>query len=431
MTVINTNIAANITANAMKSNQRVMENTMERLATGLRVNSASDDAAGLGVGAKMDSQIRGLNQAIRNANDGISMVQTADGAAIEISEMLQRMRELSVQAQNGTNSTNDLTNLNKEFASLATEIDRVADDATFNGKSVLSGLGNTTFNVGADAADDLTVAFADFNLAAGGASASQAAFTSVITVANLQAMTDNSDIEITDGDGNVLTVTEAALITAGSNNSNTFTTPATATIADLVDAINTAISTNSGFAQMTASAAAADGGIVFTQQTATVGSITGVSASVSGVSSTLGTGTSETSASSGSTGVMGANLTSYKTAGSIAQASGTIAALDLAIQGVSAARSDFGAAVNTLEYSVDNLNNAVQNTMAAKSAIMDADYAAETTELARTQIISQASTAMLSQANQAAQSVLALLKQYCNYLKQSYLSNPDANGVGV
>ena len=410
MTVINTNIAANITANAMKSNQRVMENTMERLATGLRVNSASDDAAGLGVGAKMDSQIRGLNQAIRNANDGISMVQTADGAAIEIGEMLQRMRELSVQAQNGTNSTNDLTNLNKEFASLATEIDRVADDATFNGKSVLSGLGNTTFNVGADAADDLTVAFADFNLAAGGASASQAAFTSVITVANLQAMTDDSDIEITDGDGNVLTVTEAALITAGSNNSNTFTTPATATIADLVDAINTAISTNSGFAQMTASAAAADGGIVFTQQTATVGSITGVSASVSGVSSTLGTGTSETSASSGSTGVMGANLTSYKTAGSIAQASGTIAALDLAIQGVSAARSDFGAAVNTLEYSVDNLNNAVQNTMAAKSAIMDADYAAETTELARTQIISQASTAMLSQANQAAQSVLALLK---------------------
>jgi flagellin len=410
MTVINTNIAANITANAMKSNQRVMENTMERLATGLRVNSSSDDAAGLGIGAKMESQIRGLNQAIRNANDGISMVQTADGAAVEIGEMLQRMRELSVQAQNGTNSTNDLTNLNKEFASLATEIDRVADDATFNGKTVLKGLGNQTFNVGADASDDLTVAFADFNLAAGGASASAATFTSVITVANLQAMTDNSDIEITDGDGNVLTVTEANLITAGATNSNTFTTPATATIADLVLAINTAIGTNSGFAQMTASAVAADGGILFTQQAATVGSITGVSTSLSGVSSALGTGTSSTTPSSGATGVMGADLTSYKTAGSIAQASGTIAALDLAIQGVSAARADFGAAVNTMEYSVDNLSNAVQNTMAAKSAIMDADYAAETTELARTQIIAQASTAMLSQANQQAQSVLALLK---------------------
>ena len=410
MTVINTNIAASVTANAMKSNQRVMENTMERLATGLRVNSSSDDAAGLGIGAKMESQIRGLNQAIRNANDGISMVQTADGAAVEIGEMLQRMRELSVQAQNGTNSTNDLTNLNKEFASLATEIDRVADDATFNGKTVLKGLGNQTFNVGADASDDLTVAFADFNLAAGGASASAATFTSVITVANLQAMTDNSDIEITDGDGNVLTVTESALITAGATNNNTFTTPTTATIADLVDAINTAIGTNTGFAQMTASAVANDGGILFTQQAATVGSITGVSASLSGVSSALGTGTSSTTPSTGATGVMGADLTSYKTAGSIAQASGTIAALDLAIQGVSAARADFGAAVNTMEYSVDNLSNAVQNTMAAKSAIMDADYAAETTELARTQIISQASTAMLSQANQQAQSVLALLK---------------------
>lgn len=383
---------------------------MERLATGLRVNSASDDAAGLGIGAKMESQIRGLNQAVRNANDGISMVQTADGAAIEIGEMLQRMRELSVQAQNGTNSTNDLTNLNKEFASLATEIDRVADDATFNGKTVLKGLGDQTFNVGADQSDDLTVSFADFNLAAGGASASAATFTSVITEANLQAMTDNSDIEIVDGDGNVLTITEANLITAGASNSNTFTTPATATIADLVDAINTAIGTNTGFAQMTASAVAADGGILFTQQAATVGSITGVSSSLSGVSSALGTGTSSTTPSTGATGVMGADLTSYKTAGSIAQASGTIAALDLAIQGVSAARSAFGAAVNTMEYSVDNLNNAVQNTMAAKSAVMDADYAAETTELARTQIISQASTAMLSQANQQAQSVLALLK---------------------
>jgi len=107
---------------------------------------------------------------------------------------------------------------------------------------------------------------------------------------------------------------------------------------------------------------------------------------------------------------MGANLSTYKTAAGIAQAAGTIAALDLAIQGVAASRADFGAAINTLEYTVDNLNNAVQNTAAAKSAIMDADYAAETTELARTQIISQASTAMLSQANQQAQSVLALLK---------------------
>ena len=167
MTVINTNIAASVTANAMKENQRTMENTMERLATGRRINSASDDAAGLAVGTKMESQIRGLSQAVRNANEGISMIQTADGAAVEIGDMLQRMRELSVQAQNGTNAAADLINLNKEFAALATEIDRVADDTTYNNVNVLNGKGDVSFNIGADQSDDLTVSFADFNLAAG------------------------------------------------------------------------------------------------------------------------------------------------------------------------------------------------------------------------------------------------------------------------
>jgi flagellin len=123
MTVINTNIAASITATAMKSNARAMENTMERLATGTRVNSASDDAAGLAIGSKMTAQVKGLQQAARNANDAISLVQTADGAAIEIGDMLQRMRELAVQAAYGTNETDDIANLNIEFASLATEID--------------------------------------------------------------------------------------------------------------------------------------------------------------------------------------------------------------------------------------------------------------------------------------------------------------------
>ena len=138
MSVINTNIAASVTANAMRANQRTMENTMERLSTGQRINSASDDAAGLAIGTKMESQIRGLNQAVRNANDAISLLQTADGASIEIGDMLQRMRELAVQSRNATNSTTDITNLNKEFAALATEIDRVANDTTFNGKRYLT-----------------------------------------------------------------------------------------------------------------------------------------------------------------------------------------------------------------------------------------------------------------------------------------------------
>ena len=168
MTVINTNIAASITANSMRANQRVMEQTMERLSTGMRVNSASDDAAGLAIGSKMESQVRGLNQAVRNANDGISMIQTADGAAEKIGDMLQRMRELAVQAQNGTNESADITNLNKEFAQLATEIDRIADDTKFNGTALLSSGITKTFTVGADEADQVSATIKDFNLAAGG-----------------------------------------------------------------------------------------------------------------------------------------------------------------------------------------------------------------------------------------------------------------------
>ena len=376
MTVINTNIAASVTANAMKENQRTMENTMERLATGRRINSASDDAAGLAIGSKMESQIRGLNQAVRNANDGISMIQTADGAAIEISDMLQRMRELAVQAQNGTNAAADLINLNKEFASLATEIDRVADDTTYNNTNVLNGKGDVTFNVGADQTDDLTVSFGDFNLADGK--------TEIQTTGVVAGYTGT--ITISDGINTAISVSSAEYADNDTGRGEMLT----------------AITGDAAYSGLNFTIAL-DGDsdkLVFTGKN--VGNDTNGTLTM-----TIGATTSATKVDGTP---MGADLSSYKTAAGIAQASGTIAALDDAIAGVAAQRADFGAAVNTLEYSVDNLNNAVQNTAAAKSAIMDADYAAETTELARTQIISQASTAMLSQANQAAQSVLALLK---------------------
>ena len=153
MTVINTNTAASVTANSMKTNERAMEQTMERLSTGKRINSASDDAAGLAIETRMTSQIRGLQQASRNANDGIAMLQTADGAASEMNNMLQRMRELAVQAQTGTLGTDDIANLNQEFAALATEIDRIADDTTFNDKNILQSSQTINIAVGADQAD--------------------------------------------------------------------------------------------------------------------------------------------------------------------------------------------------------------------------------------------------------------------------------------
>jgi flagellin len=407
MTVINTNVAATVTANALKSNQRSMETTMERLATGLRINSAKDDAAGLAIGTKMDSQIRGFGQAVRNANDGISMLQTADGAAEQITGLLQRMRELAVQGQNDTNSTSDLDNLNEEFAALATELDRIANDTEFNGNALLNASSSGVITIGADEADTITLTFGDFNLAAGAAT-TKSADTLSVTVGQINAINSDgaAEFNLTDGEGNTLTVTKARVASAGA------TDWSDATLLETVTAINAAIDADTTFAQMVATV---DGSsIVFTQDVAGTGQIVSAAGKTDATTSIgqIGTGVARTIAGGGSAaGPMAADLSTYATASNnLVEAGGTIAALDAAITGVNTARADFGANISRLGYTVDNLNVAITNTASAKSAIMDADYAAETTELARTQIISQAATAMLSQANQSAQSVLALLK---------------------
>ena len=292
MAVINTNVAAQISANALAKNDRAMTVSMQRLATGTRINSASDDAAGLAVASKLTSQVRGLSQAVRNGNDAIAVLQTVDGAATEVSNMLQRMRELTVQGGTGTLSSTDLTALNTEFVALRTEIDRIATNTQWNGDALLDGtagdFGNLTFQVGYEADQTITVNVGDWN---------NAAFT-----------------------------TAAAWITASAAN----------------DVYGSAIST-------------------LTMTTA-------------------------------------------------ALANTALAAIDVAIAGVDSQRSIVGSSINTLEFAVDSLSNAKQNAQAARSRIADTDYAAETTELARTQIIAQAATAMLSQANQQALSVMALLK---------------------
>ena len=191
MSVINTNISAQLTSNAMSQNQRAMSQAMERLSTGSRINSAADDAAGLAIVSKMDSQVTGLNTAVKNANDAISMIQVAEGAMKEVTNMFQRMRELSAQAGNGTNTASDLTNLNKEFANLATEIDRIANTTQFNSTNILDGTGGTSgvfsFQVGANASETVSVDFEDFNLAAGSTAATAGVQTANITAAQLIA----------------------------------------------------------------------------------------------------------------------------------------------------------------------------------------------------------------------------------------------------
>jgi len=417
MTVINTNTAATLTANALTENQRAMNQTMERLSTGSRINSAADDAAGLAIVSKMDAQVKGTNMAIRNANDAISMISTADGAAIEIDSMLQRMREIAVQSLNETLTTSDLTNLNKEFAQLATEIDRVANETEFNDKKVLKGTeggatdGKIDFNLGSNTAT-IEVDFGDFNMAGGAAVAGTQTMT--ITNADIQTGAANTDgYKILFTSGKSMIITEAQVDTAAT------TGAADITAAEFVAAFNTAnaAADDNGVTVPEVTAAIAGNVVTFTEGTGNEGqgaiasiSLLKTNASLTAITTTNALEVGTTGAAAGGSSVMAADISDFKTAGTQAQTSTTIAELDAAIAGVAAKRADFGAFLNRLEHTVDNLNNVVQNTVTARSRIEDADYAAETTELARTQIIAQAATAMLSQANQQAQSVLALLK---------------------
>jgi len=410
MSVINTNIAASVTANAMRENQRTMENTMERLATGKRINSASDDAAGLAVGERMESQIRGMQQASRNSNDAISLIQTADGAAIEVGEMLQRMRELAVQATNGTNATQDITNLNLEFSQLATEVDRIANDTTFNSTALLSAGITKTFTVGSDEADQVSITLKDFNLAAGGDAAGGG--TAGIADLDLSLADLRTDFALQTNTGKMTVSDTTTAITIDLTDirqdaGNAALAASAVTMDQIITTLNRKANANATFSATFVKDG--DAGIKVHDKTANQGDqkVYTVGGDVAATTSSR----DSNGAAGAAGGVLGINMTAYAaSASSTVSAAGTIAALDTAIINVAAERANYGSVINRLEYTVDNLNSGINNTKAAKSQIVDADYAQETTELARTQIISQASTAMLSQANQAAQSVLALLK---------------------
>jgi len=292
MSVINTNVKALVAQNALTVNNRAMSKTMEQLSTGSRINGAKDDAAGLAISNKMTSQIRGLNQAVRNANDAISMIQTAEGATKEITNMLQRMRELAVQAANDTNTAKDRVSLELEYNQLLDEIDRIAGNTEWNGMKLLAGsgasgivgsAGTATFQVGANSgsAFQIEVDFLDMTVSGLGLSA-------------------------------------ASTLSAGSSAASAFASPSAA--------------------------------------------------------------------------------------------QGIITALDDAMVIVDGFRADLGAKINRLTYAADNLSNISMNTAESRSRILDTDYASATTELARAQIIQQAGTAMLAQANQQPASVLSLLQ---------------------
>jgi flagellin len=385
MTVINTNTAATVTANAVAKNERAMSQAMERLSTGQRINSASDDAAGLAISSRMTSQINGLDMAVRNANDAISQIQTADGAYIEVTDMLQRMRELSVQASTGTNSSTDRAALNTEYQALSDEIQRIATNTQWNGSNILDdsagSSGVVTYQIGANASQTVTVDLGDLGTTVSGSMGSITAAdgnngaTGTLTVGTVAA-NDVITVNFDDGtyDQITLTSTEASEINTGSGTAPAFDL-GTRTLTD-AGALTIAI-TGSGTLSFTG--ATVTNGNTFTVSDVSVSR--GIHADIAKTDVTT-----------------------------VTLATAALSAIDTAITEINTARSTFGAGINRLEYAADNLANVSQNTSASRSRILDADYAAETTELARTQIIQQAGTAMLSQANQQAQSVLALLK---------------------
>ena len=376
MATINTNMSAKVAANSLVRNDRTMGATMERLSTGLRINSAKDDAAGLAISSKMTSQIRGLDQAVRNANDAISMIQVAEGAMKEVTNMFQRMRELAVQAISDSNTANDRKALNNEYKQLSAEVQRIGENTQWNGTNILDDsigtAGVSTFQVGANANQTIDVDFG--NLSQNDVSATLTSNT-VITLNKVPADGDVLTFKV--DDNQFLSIEFAS---------------ASADIGSL-----TIKATDSTGATVTA---ANDDGNAITAAWAVAGKTVTLTTASSGTQVL-----SDVSVSRGTHApVAGTDITTR------AFATSALSVLDQGIQNVNDTRALLGASMSRLEYASDNLQNVSQNASAARSRVLDADYATETTELARTQIIQQAGTAMLSQANQSQQSVLSLLK---------------------
>ena len=412
MTVINTNMASLYAQQAMNSNARGLATVMQQLSTGKRINNAVDDVAGLAISTRLTSQINGLNQAVRNANDGISLIQTAEGSTEQVTNMLQRMRELAVQSSNDTNNTNDRGFLNGEFQQLKQEIDRVAQNTQWNGANILDGTGGNSangtfaFQVGANADQIITIKLGDLQTAAPASatvmSATSAASGTAIAATFSTAGVATSDFTGLDSSSAVASASVGVVIqasfdgkavqykitqadvdaTTGAN--GTMTKSLSATVSDaLVAKLNLTFG---------AAVASESGGVM------TVAPPSGQAAFNSMNSSGVGFVTGELSA------IANSDITTA------AGAYSGLQAIDSALQTVNASRSNMGAVISRLQFASDNLANISTQAQASQSRILDTDYSQATTELAKRNIIQQASQAMLAQANQQPQTVLQLLK---------------------
>jgi len=389
--MINTNVASLNAQRNLNSSQMSQATSLTRLSSGLRINSAKDDAAGLAVSQRMSAQIKSLNQAARNANDGISMLQTAEGAMGEIQNMLQRMKELGTQAANGTISDTERGFIATEVGQLQAEIDGIGNRTEFNGQKLLTGAlssslsGTSTAGVGY-AAGAAAVTSVDVSRAQGGKTFTFATYT-------------NGDNAITLSDGTVSqTVTLAAIAANGSQSLNFDQLGVSLNLASVAG--DTADNIGNGLETKTVVTAGGSGGVALQ-----IGSGTTVNDKIN-----LSFGDVRI-ASSGSLSGLKAALTAF-TGGTAtqAEASSLMSSVDSALDFFSTQRATFGAVQNRLETTVANVQTTTENLSASRSRIQDADYAAETAQLTRANILQQAGTAMLAQANALPNNVMALLR---------------------
>ncbi len=378
---INTNVASLNAQRNLSRSQGMMNTALERLSTGLRINSAKDDAAGLAISERFTTQIRGLDQAVRNASDGISLAQTTESALGELTNNLQRIRELAVQSVNATNSASDRAALNAEVQERIAEVDRIAKQTNFNGVKVLDGsFGTAVFQVGANVGETISVSLTT-DVTAG----------AIGTVNTVSGVAYAMDTVTAPGTADtVLTFTPAV------GAASTVNVAAGATIQEAADAINganisgvSAFVNDLGFLQVLSD----DPGVAITEAVGGAGNVTGLA----GV-------TTAAEAVSAATTLAGLGVDS------VSNANFAIARIDSALTAVNGLRGNLGAIQNRFESTIVNLQTVSENLSASRGRIQDADFAAETAALTKAQILQQAGVAVLSQANAQPQLALSLLQ---------------------
>ena len=403
---INTNINSLNAQRNLSMSASSLATSMQRLSSGLRVNTAKDDAAGLAISERMTTQVRGLSVAARNANDGISLAQTAEGALGKVGDMLQRMRELSVQAGNATNSSADRKALQAEVKQLTDEIDRVAKQTTFNGQKILDGsFAGAVFQVGANSGDvaslgaltnstsrglsDIVYAFDQSNSAVNASA-----------VSTLGAITNPTTLQISITGGSNFTLGEIKAASSGTERMGQIMEAINRKSADTgVTAFLTQNDTGTYRIDLMSSKLDSAGD-------ATVVSTIGFTLATTGIAAgALASSINATNTTTDALGIDTLNIDTQRNAWV------AIKKIDGAIDQVNSARADLGALQSRFESAVSNIDIQVENLAAARGRIVDADFAKETANLSRTQILQQAGTAMVAQANQLPQGVLALLRQ--------------------